>query len=400
MERQNVKRWPYLVIGAVSMLFAGIIYAWSILKAPLAAEFGWDASQLAMNFTLTLCFFCLGGVLSSQITKRTSPKVTIFLAALLVALGFFLCSRLSGGIGMLYLSYGVLAGLGIGMVYNAVISAVSAWYPDKKGFCSGVLMMSFGISSLVLGKAADAMFVLPGFGWRKTYLVMGLTIAVVLAVCGLFIKAPDKSAVLPKAAAKQAGTETKSYTTAEMLKRSSFWKFFLYSVLTSAVGSTVISFARDLALSVGATAALATTLVGVLSLCNGLGRILCGVVFDALGRKKTMLLSNLLAIIAPAVVLLAVMGKSLPLCVAGLCCTGVCYGCSPTISSAFVGEFYGPKSFPTNYSVANLMLIPCSFASTLGNTLLISTGSFAGPFIMLLAFAAAAMALNVSIRKA
>lgn len=397
-------RWPRLLVGAVSMFFAGVIYAWSILKTPLADEFGWSASALALNFTLTLCFFCIGGVLASQITKRAGVRCTLLISAALVLVGFFLASRLSGSIGMLYFSYGFLCGMGIGMAYNAVISTTGAWFPDKKGTCSGVMMMCFGISSLVLGKAAEYLFALPAFGWRNTYLAFGVVIAAVLALSSIGVRPPAPSTVFPapKASAKHGSREDfepRDYTTREMVGRFTFWRFFLFSILTSAVGSTVISFARDLALSIGAQASLATTLVGVLSLCNGLGRILCGLLFDALGRRKTMIVSNLITIVAPLAVLLAVRGNSLPLGIVGLCLTGIGYGCSPTISSAFTGAFYGTKYFSTNYSLANTMLIPASFAATLASALLTSTGGYEAPFLMLLAFAAAALVLNLSIRR-
>ena len=64
------KRWFYLVVGVMAMLFAGVLYAWSILKAPLVAVFGWGASELALNFTLAMSFFCIGGLLGAQIAKR------------------------------------------------------------------------------------------------------------------------------------------------------------------------------------------------------------------------------------------------------------------------------------------------------------------------------------------
>ena len=126
-------RWYRLIVGAVCMLFAGIIYAWSVLKAPLAAEFGWDPSQLALNFTLTMTFWCIGGFISSQLTRRTSPRVTVLAAAVLVLIGFVLCSRMSDSIGMLYLSYSFLAGTGIGMAYN--VSSLRPMYgsPTRRG---------------------------------------------------------------------------------------------------------------------------------------------------------------------------------------------------------------------------------------------------------------------------
>ena len=107
----------------------------------------------------------------------------------------------------------------------------------------------------------------------------------------------------------------------------------------------MISFANDLALSVGADADFATTLVGTLAVCNGLGRIITGALFDAMGRRFTMIAANILTIAAAAGTLLAVSINSLPLCIVGLCLTGLSYGTSPTVSSAFTAAFYGQKYF-------------------------------------------------------
>ncbi|MBR6684236.1 MAG: MFS transporter, partial [Firmicutes bacterium] len=124
-------RWFYLSLGVIAMLFAGILYAWSILKSPFAADFSWGASDLALNFTLAMCFFCIGGLLGARLSKRYGHKVAITTAGILSALGFIFTSFLSGtSVALLYLTYGVLAGLGIGIAYNVVIATVSAWFPD------------------------------------------------------------------------------------------------------------------------------------------------------------------------------------------------------------------------------------------------------------------------------
>ena len=169
--------------------------------------------------------------------------------------------------------------------------------------------------------------------------------------------------------------------------------------LITAVGNSVISFARDLVLSVDAAPALATTLVGVLSIFNGIGRILTGAIYDSLGRKTTMLASNILTIFAAGLTLLAVQMSSLPLCIVGLCLTGLSYGSCPTMTSAFTASFYGTKYFPTNYSITNFNLIVASFIATFANNLLISTGGYTAPFIMLLILAVCALGLNLSIKK-
>ena len=396
-------RWIYLGVGVGAMLFAGVLYAWSILKSPLAADFGWGASELALNFTLAMSFFCIGGLLGAQLSRRAGHKAALVTAGLLSALGFVLTATLSGtSVWMLYLTYGVLTGLGIGIAYNVVIGTVSAWFPDQKGLCSGCLMMGFGASSLILGNAADALFK-SVLGWRTTYIILGASICIVLLLAGFLLKKPDSSANLPQPkAAKSAAAEAfakKDYTSMQMLGRPSFWLAFLSISFLAAVGSSVISFAKDLALSVQAPESLAVSLVGVLSVCNGLGRIITGAVFDRIGRRKTMLCANIITICAAAVTLLAVSVGSLPLCIAGLCLTGMSYGSCPTITAAFTSTFFGMKYFSTNMALMTFTVMAGSLIATVSNKVLEITGGYTSTFMMLLALTFTALVLNAFIRK-
>lgn len=393
-------RWLYLILGVLSMVFAGIIYGWSILKTPFIAF--WTAPELALNFTITMICFCLGGFFGAKLCKWIGIRITILIAAILSAVGFMLSATLDGSsIFMLYATYGILSGLGIGIAYNAVISTVNAWFPDKKGLCSGCLMMGFGASSLVVGNLFSSIMAL--VGWKLAYLLLGSALGIILLLTALLLKKPDMDTVLPIAKNKKAvlseSFESKDYTTSEMLHRASFWIAFISIGLLAAVGSSVISFARDLALSVGAQAGLATTLVGILSICNGLGRIITGAVFDWKGRPFTMLAANILTIIAAAVTLIAVSLHSLPVCICGLCLVGMSYGACPTVSSAFVSSFYGSRHFPTNFSIMNFNLIGSSLMATACSGLLTSTGSFVAPFIVLLGLSLLALMLNLNLKK-
>ena len=397
------RRWLMLAVGVITMLFAGIIYAWSILKIPFASELSFDASDLALNFTLTMCFFCLGGLVSNLLVKYIGTKLTIVVSALLAGAGFVLTSFIGEGqVILLYLTYALMAGLGIGMAYIVIISTVNAWFPDRKGLSSGALMMGFGASTLILGNIASKTFE-SSLGWRNTYIIMGAALFLVVGISALFIKKPDADTVLPqpKKAKKSRAEdfEVKDYKPTEMIRRFTFWRAFVCLVFITAVGSSVISFARDLALSVGAEAALATTLVGVLAVCNGLGRIITGAVFDAMGRRFTMIAANILTIVAAAITLIAVYIGSLPLCILGLCLTGMSYGTSPTMASAFTVAFYGTKHFASNLSITNFNLMAASFIATACSALQTSTGGYAMPFVLLLSLATAALALNISIKK-
>lgn len=404
--RNNLKnsyRWIVLAISVVAMLFAGIIYAWSILKVPFAEDFGWRPEQLSLNFTFTMCTFCLGGLLGSFLSRKIGVKLSCVLSAVLAGSGMALTGFLAGdNVIMLYITYALLAGLGIGIAYNVIISTVSAWFPDKKGLSTGCLMMGFGASSLLLGNIADILFKTK-LDRKGTYILLGVLLFSVLFVASLFLKRPDSDTVLPQAKKKANNHgetfEAKDYTPKQMLMRFSFWRAFLLLLFATAVGNSVISFARDLALSVGAKTALATTLVGVLAVCNGLGRILTGAMFDAFGRKRTMLAATLLTIVAAGVTLLSVITGSVTICIIGLCLTGLSYGSCPTMVTAFVSAFYGQTHFATNFSIMNCNLIFASFIATACSSLLNTFGGYTVPFVLLLILATSALILNLSIKK-
>ena len=165
------------------------------------------------------------------------------------------------------------------------------------------------------------------------------------------------------------------------------------------MGSSVISFAKDLALSVEAPEALAVSLVGVLSICNGIGRIVTGAVFDVIGRRKTMICANAITICAAGVTLLAVSVGSLPLCITGLCLTGMSYGACPTITAAFTSSFYGMKYFSTNMALMTFTVMGGSLIATLSNKVFELTGGYNATFVMLLGLTAVALGLNIFIRK-
>ena len=403
-ENKNISiRWGYMIIGVIAMLFAGVLYAWSILKAPLASEFGWGASQLALNFTLAMTFFCVGGLLGARLSKCAGHRVALVAAGVLSAVGFVLSALLkNASVEILYVTYGVLAGLGIGIAYNVVIATVSAWFPDKKGLCSGCLMMGFGASALVLGNVADAMFK-STLGWRATYMIVGIAIFVVLFVAAILLKIPGEDVILPM---PESAKNTKSddsaradFTSVQMLCSPSFWMAFISISFLAAVGSSVISFAKDLALSVNAPESLAVSLVGVLSVCNGIGRILTGAIFDVIGSRKTMICANILTICAAAVTLVAVFANSLVLCIVGLCLTGVSYGSCPTITAAFTSTFFGMKYFSNNMAIMTFTVMVGSLVATASNKVLEITGGYTAAFLMLLALTFVALVLNMFIRK-
>ena len=200
MTNQSVlkKRTLYLIVGVFTMLFSGVLYAWSILKVPFSQECNFSDSSLALSFTITMCFFCLGAFLGSIICKKFGVRPTLITAGILVGTGFFLTSTITKDtLYMLFIGYALLSATGIGISYNVVVSTVCAWFPDKKGFCSGCLMMGFGISTLLLGNLISMLFSNSYIGWNKTYLILGAVITVVLIIAALILRSPTSDTVLP-----------------------------------------------------------------------------------------------------------------------------------------------------------------------------------------------------------
>lgn len=405
-NRPAPKRWLYLALGTLIMLMMGVIYAWSILKVPLGATFGWDDVQLSMNYTAAFTFFCGGSILGSQLQRRLGLRLTLLLAGTVIGGGYFLTSMIqSPQVLLLYAFFGAMVGLGTGMAYNTTLSVVNEWFPDKRGTCSGVLMMGFGFSTLLLGNLIAAAFDAPALGWRGTYRLMGICTFAVLVLGALVFRRPVPADGLPLAprpvnGSAGAGAVKVDYTPMEMLRRPSFWTFYTYGVLIGCVGGAVFSFARDLSLSLGASAALATALVGVLSAGNGLSRIFVGLLFDKLGIRRTVFLGSLMVLISPALMLLAVLTHSLPIGILGLAITGLAYGYGPVVGSAIMGSFYGTKNFSANYSINNTKAMLTAFAAPLASALYESAGTYAAPFAMLLCFSIVAFVLNFFIHQA
>lgn len=396
MNQTSSKRWCFLAIGFFVMLFVGVLYAWPILKTPLKAEFMWTESVLSLNFTLVMCFFCLGGLAAGVLSARIRPIALLTISAILIFAGFSLVSFYRGTSAMaLYLSYGVCLSFGIGIAYNVIISMVSSWFPEKKGICSGILMMGFGASSMILGNIANRMISSARFGWRITFLITGAAVGLMVFLSGSVLHSANVTQSGPSSC---TGIAENSLSTQQMLHTKSFWKLFAFAVTNVSVGVAIVGSSKDISLSFKASEALATSMVGTLSICNGAGRIISGILFDRAGRRNTSILGSTVNILGPALLLLAVTQGSVWLGVTAICIAGIAYGFTPPLIPSTVREFYGPRHFPSNFSVASLFLIPASFSSTVTGALTTIYGNYISSLCFLFVVAVISFGLNLTVK--
>ena len=398
---KHLNRWVYAIVGVIVLLFAGLVYAWSVLSTPIAAEFAdWSKAQLSMTFTIVMIMFCIGSLLCGLLTGKLSAKMAVRIGAVLFLLGFFLASR-TQSLAMLYIGFGVLCGLSSGLCYNAVMSTMVRWFPDRPGLISGVLLMGFGGGSFIIGKLYQASTPVEIGGWRTSFLVMGIIIFVVLAICSFFFVAPGADFVAPaakngKAAVKAAGKE---YKPLEMVKKPSFWLYYVWAIALSAAGLALISQASGVVWEASAsqTAGAVATIVGLISICNALGRVLFGGMYDKYGRSLSMQLVNILFIITSGVLILALTAKSVVVVIIGFILGGLAYsGITPT-NSAFCRAYFGPANYPVNFSLINSNLIFASFGSTVSGALFDASGSYNVTFFLIIGLAVVGILCSLAI---
>ena len=175
---KSLNRWIYAVIGTIVLLLAGLVYAWSVMAKTIgASRTEWTAAQLSLAFTLVMAFFCIGCLIAGVLSKKVKPNIYVIVSAILFLAGFMLAATTGDSPMMLYLGFGVLGGMGAGFAYNAVMSTISAWFPDKQGLISGILLMGFGLSAFIIGKIFAAAAPPDGSdAWKGVFRILGIVI--------------------------------------------------------------------------------------------------------------------------------------------------------------------------------------------------------------------------------
>lgn len=397
---KQLNRWVYAIVGVIVLLFAGLVYAWSVLSTPIAAEFtGWTKAQLSLTFTLVMILFCIGSLLCGLLAGKLSAKNAVRVSAVLFLAGFFIASRCQSPL-TLYLGFGLLCGLASGLAYNGVMSTMVKWFPDKPGLISGVLLMGFGGGSFLIGKLYQAWTPAGIGGWRTSFVVLGIICCVVLAVCSFFFVAPGADFTVPAGKGGRAvAVPREDIKPAVMLKRPAFWLYYVWAIAVSAAGLALISQASGVVWEASAdqTAASVATIVGLISICNAVGRVLFGGMYDKFGRSLSMQLVNGLFILTSVVLLLAMSSRSVVVVIIGFVIGGLAYsGVTPT-NSAFCRAYFGPTSYPVNFPLINSNLIFASFGSTISGALYDASGSYSSTFFLIIGLAVAGILCSLAI---
>ena len=401
---KQANRWIYVIIGVIVLLLAGLVYTWTVMSKTIGAEHtDWSAAQLSLTFTLVMAFFCIGGLIAGTISKKVSPKLLMCASAILFVIGFFVASMTGNSPVMLYLGFGVLCGLGSGFAYNLVISTMSAWFPDKQGLVSGILLMGFGFSAFIVGKVFAA--VAPpesGDTWKMVFRILGILILVVFVICSFFFVRPGEDFKPPVSAKKKAAREPAcDISTGQMIKRPTFWFIFFWAVFASASGLALVSQASGIATQAAPTMnpGMIATVVGLISILNGIGRVVFGTIFDKKGFRLTIILDTIVFLIAAVIIMSALKSQSSSVLIIGFVIGGLAYGGIMPVNAAIIRDFFGPTYYSTNFSLITLNLLVASFASTIAGKLFDMTGTYVTITLMMIIATVISFVIFLLIRR-
>ena len=175
-----MKRYFYAILGMMMMFLAGAVYAWSIICIPIKTEFAmWSTASISTCFTICMIMFCLGGILNAWILNRYKLCLSIVLCIILYCSGVGIAVLCQGNIINLYIGFGVMIGLAMGITYNTVMGNIVLWFPECTGFISGILLMSIGLGSFSLGKIYQAAISSGYLQWRMLFIIYGVLILII-----------------------------------------------------------------------------------------------------------------------------------------------------------------------------------------------------------------------------
>lgn len=363
-EQIRSKRALYLVLSTVTLLFLGLIYAFSMFAAPMCTTFGLEKSAVGLTFNIMMITFCLGAVVGSQIEKRLGVKSTIIISAVMFAVGFVGTALFANNnIAALYIFYGIICGLGVGIGYNSVIATTNVWFPDKVGLSSGVLMMGFGLGSLILGTISVNLA--NAIGLPTVFIAVGIISAIIIGIEGALIQRPPADIVEIMEPEKATGSSYDPGDEDSALKTPLFYVYWVWAIIVIAIGLATIGNCASDAQRVGWDAGFASLLVGLVSALNGVGRVLVGIIYDKTNVKATMAIDGIVGIVATICIIVAMSAGIPSLYVVGAFCCGFCYGGVPVVASAFGRQRFGAKNYPLNLSLANFAIVWASILNVI-----------------------------------
>jgi OFA family oxalate/formate antiporter-like MFS transporter len=352
MQQRNNRVIP--VIAAIAIqLCLGTAYVWSLFQNGIAKSiFNGDHAAAGLTFSLLLATLSIGSTIGGKLTGRFGPRKVVMAGGLILALGFFAASfTTAASPWMIWVTYGVLGGVGMGFTYSTTIACAQKWFPDKRGFITGLIVASLGFGGVLFTPLIETLihrFGGTGMGELQTFMVLSAIFAVVCTIGGWFVQDPPNGYLPAGYTPPTAGSKNavRDFAPGEVLRLPQFYLLTITLMLACMGGLMMIGFAKPIAIAKGMSS---TATIGVLmiSLFNSFGRLFWGWASDKLGRRNTVII--LLAGNA-ALSLLVNLATGYMIYVL-IALIGLFYGGFLSTFPAFTADLFGSKHMATNYGM-------------------------------------------------
>ncbi|HEY3424004.1 MAG TPA: OFA family MFS transporter, partial [Negativicutes bacterium] len=344
MSEQKYNRWLILVAAIIINICIGTLYAWSVFALPLGKLFGWPATAIAFAFTINHGLSPVAMIGGGYIQDRLGSKANIYIGGLMFTIGLFLSGFVSS-IGMLYITYSTLAGIGGGVVYAGTIGNTVKFFPDKRGLASGLIAAGYGSGAMLVAPIASAMII--DNGVLATFKVLGAVFFVVILLCSFLIKrAPagfKPEGWQPKVEANAPKPVAADIVWNQMLRDRTWWVILFMLLCGALSGLMITAFASPIGqLMFKLTPMDAAYFVSLVAISNALGRICFGAISDRIGRSNTIMIMY-------TVSALCMLNLSLTNSIVGFAISGIgigaVFGGFMSTMPTIITERYGLKNF-------------------------------------------------------
>jgi MFS family permease len=381
-------RWALVALGLIINLCLGSIYSWSVFVKPLTDYYTGvlgqtvTANDILMPFSVFLAFFAIAMPFTGNYIEKYGPRNMTIVGGLLTGLGWLLAS-FATSVPMLYVVYGVIGGIGVGIAYGVPVAVSARWFPDRRGLAVGLTVLGFGFSAFVTANIAG--FLIAGTGVINTFRIFGVAFVILIVLLALPLRFPAAgwkpagwTAPVPK-----PGEEICECDRSAMVRTSAFYGLWACYFIGCLAGLMAISIAKPVGTDVGIAAGLATFLVGFFAVFNGGGRPVFGALADKITPRNAAMISFVLIALAS---LLMWQIPVVPVYILAFSILWGCLGGWLAIAPTTTGSYFGTCDYPRCYGVVFLAYGAGAIAGPqLAGFIKTSTGSYIGVFPYVLA---------------
>ncbi len=340
-------RWLLIPLGMIILLCLGSVYSWSIFRTPLENELAISATQSLLPYTCALFFYAATMPIAGFYIPRLGTRITTVIGGLVVGLGYIL-SSFATHIGFLVFTYGMVAGIGVGIVYGVPMVVASRWFPDQKGLAVGLTIIGFGLSPLITAPLTN--YLIGIYSVRPTLRILGIAFTSIILAIAFTMKLPPKGWHPRQNIAASASILPLAHPR-NVFKSRSFYGLWICYAIGTFVGLSAIGISSPVGeeiIKINPTVAARS--VSLFAVFNGLSRPLFGWLSDRFKPHYVAILSYVLILIACILMVNARTGQVATYLVA-FCLFWFCLGGWLAMAPTITLRFFDPDQYAQNYGI-------------------------------------------------